>query len=246
MSCRCTADRLPQAFVTPSLTRRLGLPLIPLSCLFIRASVQTYHMFLATHLPSPLPPSSQTSLSVDAATTSSPAMNAALHHLDTVIRNALGRSVHGNPYNATADGLGLGGRPASATLIGPWSSDDLIAGLTMVVVFFLAFIVLLLVKLVLGMALLRYSRNRYADMKAKEHAVATGKAEPESYDAKGKRVGGHSQVEIGDDRRRWIFADDPDGLRKLRDKERRDAAKLKKDMDLGSVKRYEMIAKRIW
>jgi hypothetical protein len=46
-----------QAFVTPSLTRRLGLPLLLLLCLFIRASVQIYNMFLATHLPTPLPPS---------------------------------------------------------------------------------------------------------------------------------------------------------------------------------------------
>jgi len=41
--------------MTPSLTKRLGLAVIPLSCLFIRASIQTYHMLLSTHLPMPMP-----------------------------------------------------------------------------------------------------------------------------------------------------------------------------------------------
>jgi len=232
-----------QAFVTPALTRRLGLPLLPLCCLFIRASVQTYHTFLATHLPLPVAPSTQTSLSLESAAAAaappSPAMAAALDRLDLVIRNALGRSVYGLPGNATADSLGV-------TRLGPWSSDDVIAALTMVVVFFIAFLVLLVVKLLLGMALLRYARNRYARMKALEAAVAAGKAEPESFEAKGKRVGAFAGVEVGEDRRRWIFADDPEGLRKLREKEARDAKKGKKELELGNINRYEMVAKRIW
>ena len=48
-------DYYTTAFADQNLTRRLGLPVIPLSCLFIRASVQTYHMFLATHMPLPIP-----------------------------------------------------------------------------------------------------------------------------------------------------------------------------------------------
>jgi len=228
-----------QAFVTPSLTRRLGLPLLPLCCLFIRASVQTYHMFLATHLPMPLPPSTHTSLSVESAAAPSPAMAAALDRLDAVIRNALGRTVHGRPYPATAGD--------SVVRFGPWSSDDLIAALTMVVVFFLAFLVLLVVKLLLGMALLRYARNRYAKMKAKEHEVASGRADPDVFEAKGKRVGAHAEVEVGDDRRRWIFADDPEGLRKLREREQREGGrKGKKEIELHTINRYDMVAKRIW
>ncbi len=195
-------------------------------------------MFLATHIPSPLPPSVQTSLSVESAAPSSPAMAASLEHLDTLIRNALGRAVYGTPYNSTAE--------YAVTKLGPWTSDDLIAGLTMVVVFFITFLVLLLAKLLLGMALLRYSRNRYVRMKAEERAVAAGQAEPESFEAKGKRVGGYGKVEVGEDRRRWIFHDDPEGLKKLRDKERRESGKGKKEMDLNTITRYEMIAKRIW
>ncbi len=220
------------------MTRRLGLPLLPLCCLFIRAAVQTYHMFLATHLPMPLPPSTQTSLSVESATATSPAMAAALDRIDLVIRNALGRAVYGYPYNATG--------AAAVTKFGPWTSDDLIASLTMVVFFFIAFLVLLVFKLLLGMLLLRYSRNRYARMKAMEQAVAAGTAEPQSFEMAGKRVGSYGQVEVGEDRRRWLFGDDPEGLRKLREKEQRDANKGKKEIDLGSISRYEMIAKRIW
>ncbi len=71
-----------------------------------------------------------------------------------------------------------------------WTSDDVIAAVTMVVVFLLLFLFLLVLKLLLGMALLRYTRNRYARMKATEHAIATGKAERQPVDIKSKRVGG--------------------------------------------------------
>jgi ABC-type siderophore export system fused ATPase/permease subunit len=138
--------------------------------------------------------------------------------------------------------------PFPRTFLG-WTSDDLIAALTMVVVFLLIFLVLLVVKLVLGMVLLRYSRDRYARMRAHEAAVAAGKAEREVYDASGKRVGGYGQVEVGDDRRRVIYGDDTDGLRKARDRERKMEAKAAgrgEEKDWSSVQRYEMIAKRIW
>ncbi|KAK0640633.1 eukaryotic membrane protein family-domain-containing protein [Cercophora newfieldiana] len=239
-------DYYTNAFVTPSLTRRLGLPLLPLSCLFVRASVQIYHMFLATHIPTPLPPSSHTSLSIESATPS-PAMLATLDRLDHLIRNALGRAVYG-PYADGVAGEGDPSAPGNVTRLWlRWTSDDVIAALTMVVVFLLLFLVLLVMKLILGMVLLRYSRDRYARMKAAEHAVATGKAEKESYDSKGKRVGGYGQVEVGEERRRWIFADDPEGLRKTKEKEKRaEKGGGDKDKDLGRISRYEMVARRIW
>ncbi|KAK4097720.1 DUF747-domain-containing protein [Parathielavia hyrcaniae] len=251
-------DYYTNAFVTPSLTRRLGLPLLPLSCLFIRASVQIYNMFLATHLPTPLPPSSHTSLSVDNAPTPSPAMLAALDRLDNLIRTALGRSVFGYPY-AAADFLQNGTTTTTVTAFSklsnllPFTSDDCIAALTMVTVFLLLFLVLLVVKLLLGMVLLRYARDRYARMKVKEHAVAAGRAERESFDAQGRRVGGYGQVEVGEERRRWIFGEDVDGLKKAREKGRRAAddgglaeREKEKEKDFGRVMRYEMVARRIW
>ncbi|KAI8183391.1 Endoplasmic reticulum membrane protein 65 [Colletotrichum sp. SAR 10_86] len=228
-------DYYTNAFVTPSLTRRLGLAVIPLSCLFIRASVQTYHMFLSTRIPTPLPESTQTSLSVESATPSSPVMVAALDRLDTLLRDALGRAVYGYPY--ASPGL-------KARSWWSWTSDDVIAAVTMIVVFFIAFLVLLVIKLMLGMILLRYSRNRYAKMKRKEHLVATGQEERESYDAKGKRVGGYGHIEVTEDRRRWIHADEKEGLKG--GKGRVQKAEKPPESDYNGVYRYEMVAKRIW
>ncbi|PQE30285.1 hypothetical protein CJF32_00008185 [Rutstroemia sp. NJR-2017a WRK4] len=215
-------DYYTNAFVNQNLVKRLGLPVIPLSCLFIRAAFQTYHMFLATHLPPPLP-STATSLSVE----SSPATTAALEHFDTIIRKALGRSTFGLP------------NPNSTT---PWflpSADDVIASITMIVFFLGAFFVLLAFKLVLGMVLLKFARDRYSTMKKREHR---------SYDTGGKRVGGWGMVEVDDDKKRWIYDDDPETLKKLREKERaaRDKEKVGAVQDFSKISRYEMAAKRIW
>ncbi|KAI1820684.1 DUF747-domain-containing protein [Xylaria intraflava] len=227
-------DYYTNAFSAPSLTRRLGLPLLPLSSLFIRASFQVYHMFLATHIPSPMP-TSTAELSVESSTPSSAAMVAAFEQLDTLIRHALGRAVY--PHESSQDQ--------------PWwsfSSDDVIALLTMLVFFFLAWIVLLIIKLLLGMLLLRYSHQRYTMMRLKEHAIATGKAEYENFSQPGQRVGAFSSVEIGDERRKWIYEDDPDGLARMRERERKTQEKFKEKGDdgLAKVVRYEMVAKRIW
>ncbi|ODA80842.1 hypothetical protein RJ55_03802 [Drechmeria coniospora] len=221
-------DYYTNAFVAPSLTRRLGLAVIPLSCLFIRASIQTYHMFLSTHIPMPAPPSTQTSLSEESATPTSPAMMAALNRFDTLLRTSLGRATFGYPY----------GSPLNSRRWYSWTSDDVIAALTMVVVFFIAFLVLLMLKLLLGMVLLKYARNRYSAMKQKEALIARGLAEPESYDAQGSRVGGRADVEVGEDKRRWINVDKTEGLTRNKDAGGKG--------EYQGVWRYEMVAKRIW
>ena len=214
-----------QAFADQNLTRRLGLPVIPLASLFIRASVQTYHMFLATHMPLPVP-SSGTSLSVESATTSNPAATAALHHIDHVVRRALGRST-----------FGAGALPSSSD--SRWTTDDVIAFGTMVLFFSVLFLVLLAFKLLLGMCLLSFARKRYKGMKEREHV---------SVHADGKRVGGWGVVEVSEDKRRWIYKDDPEGARRLR--EREEAARRGDGTGdgeaFGAVSRYSMVAKRIW
>lgn len=230
-------DYYTNAFMTPSLTRRLGLAVIPLSCLFIRASVQTYHMLLSTHLPMPMPESTQTSLTQESAVPSSPAVIAALNRFDTLIRDSLGRATYGYPY-----GSPLNSRPWYS-----WTSDDAIAAVTMIVVFFIAFLVLLILKLLLGMVLLKYSRNRYARMKQAEHLVAQGQAERDTYETPGsKRVGGFGHVEVGDDRQRWIHADKNEGLKGGKGPSGSSVKIKKPDGDMESVSRYEMVAKRIW
>ncbi|CAN8097744.1 unnamed protein product [Discula destructiva] len=244
-------DYYTNAFVAPSLTRRLGLPLLPLSTLFIRSSFQTYRMFLAVHMPAPLPTSTHTSLSVESATSTSPAVTAAIERLNHMIRHALGRSVYGLEDGATAGNATLTFTGTGKFSWVSLSTDDAIALTTLLLVIFTVWLVLLILKLVLGMVLLRYSRDRFARMKMKEHAVAAGKAEKESFDAKGgKRVGGFGAVEVGDERRGWIYADDPEGLKRAREWERKMEEKREKggdgDRDLGGVMRYEMVAKRIW
>ncbi|KAM6532696.1 hypothetical protein FALCPG4_005747 [Fusarium falciforme] len=225
-------DYYTNAFMTPSLTRRLGLAVIPLSCLFIRASIQTYHMLLSTHLPMPIPNSTQTSLSEESAAPSSPAMIAALNRFDTLIRDSLGRATYGYPY-----GSPLNSRPWYS-----WTSDDFIAAVTMIVVFFIAFLVLLILKLLLGMVLLKYSRNRYAKMKQAEHQGRT-----ETYDTPGgRRIGGFGHVEVGEERQRWIHADKNEGLKGGKGPGKRVEKAEKKRDDFEGVMRYEMVAKRIW
>lgn len=209
--------------------------MIPLSCLFIRASVQTYHMFLSTKIPMPMPQSTQTSLSEESATPSSPAVIAALSRFDALIRDSLGRATYGYPY-----GSPLNSRPWYS-----WTSDDFIAALTMVVVFFMAFLVLLIVKLLLGMLLLQYARNRYAKMKRKDREVALGQADRDVYETQGRRVGCRPEVEIGEDRQRWINADASEGLPGAK-RVGEDQKKRKTSGDYQGVFRYEMVTKRIW
>ncbi|TVY47879.1 Endoplasmic reticulum membrane protein [Lachnellula occidentalis] len=216
-------DYYSNAFVNQNLVKRLGLPVIPLSCLFIRSSVQTYHMFLATHVSTPVP-STATALSVESAT-ASPATMAALEHFDNIIRNALGRSTFGIPH------------PESLNRWYLPSADDAIAALTMLIFFLGAFLVLLACKLVLGMLLLKFARNRYQTMKTREH---------QNYDMDGKRIGGWGMVELEEEKRRYFFEDDPETLKKLKEKERLAKEKAAAGQDFSKISRYEMSAKRIW
>jgi hypothetical protein len=220
-------DYYSNAFSDPNLTRRLGLPVIPLSCLFVRAAIQTYHMFVAMHMPPPLPATS-TSLSSDPA--SSPATTAAFAHIDQIFRRALGHS-----------SFGAGIPSQSWYHYSSWSIDDLIAGSTMLIVFLVVYLIFLAFKLILGMLLLIVARKRYHGMQERELMnVETG----------GKRIGGWGVVDVDDDKRRQIYDDDPETLKRLR--ERDEKAKKKEDQErergtsFGHVSRYTMVAKRIW
>jgi hypothetical protein len=220
-------DYYSNAFSDANLTRRLGLPVIPLSCLFVRAAIQTYHMFVAMHMPPPMPATS-TSLSSDPA--SSPATTAAFAHIDQIFRRALGHSSFG------------AGAPSQPWYhYSSWSIDDLIAGSTMLIVFLVVYLIFLAFKLILGMLLLIVARKRYHGMQERElMSVETG----------GKRIGGWGVVDVDEDKRRHIYEDDPETLKRLR--ERDEKAKKKEDQErergtsFGHVSRYTMVAKRIW
>ena len=119
--------------------------------------------------------------------------------------------------------------------------DDVIAFAMLVLVVLIAFLVLLAVKLVLGMLLLSFARRRYQGMKEREGAIV---------DTAGRRVGGWGVVEVDDDKKRWIYHDDPAGASAAREREtatrERAAGKGQSDGSFGSVSRYTMAAKRIW
>ncbi|KAK0249295.1 hypothetical protein LTR91_000440 [Friedmanniomyces endolithicus] len=219
-------DYYSHAFVDQNLTKRLGLPVIPLSCLFMRACVQTYHMFLATHALVPLP-SMGTSVSLDTdATTISPTTTAALRHVDEVFRRALGRST-------------FGAGSAAGGFFSRWSIDDAIAFGTMITVFLALFLILLSLKLLLGMLLLSYARNRCSHMEERERQSTVN--------ADGKRAGIGALTEVDESKRKWIYHDDMDGLRVLKEKEQRGRKQNREKGDgLEAVDRYMMAAKRIW
>lgn len=218
-------DYYSNAFSEQNLMRRLGLPVIPLTCLFIRATLQTYHMFLATNI-------SFTPIITYATTVSlepSPSVSSpVLARLDQVVRQALGRSSFGG---------------GSSLYNWIWTVDDAIAFATMVTFFLVVYLLLLAFKLALGMVLLGIARRRYKGMRAREQekVVETGS----------RRVGGWGAVEVGDDRRKIIYADDPDGLKAMREREskgkkKEDEGKAKGNKDFDGVERYRMVAKRIW
>jgi len=218
-------DYYSNAFAEQSFTRRLGLPVMPLACLFIRAALQTYHMFLVTTVSTPAM-SSVTGLSLDSSVTPSPIIS----QIDRVLRSALGR------FSSDGGSFAHG-------LVWTWTLDDGIALATMVVFFLALYLLLLAFKLGLGMVLLGLARGRYRGMKKREQeqVVETG----------GKRVGGCGLVEVGEERRRWIYDGDAEGLNTMRNGEAKAKEKGKEGISNGNrglegVHRYSMVAKRIW
>ena len=252
-----TKDYYTNAFGDQNLTRRLGLPVIPLSCLFFRVSVQTYKMFLAASLPQ--------------------------HPSSTAVEGTSLSSIH-NQYAPAPmpSGPPLTLRtiiPSSAAHIGAFFRSALTNAMPTpaqsvyiftTVLLLLLFIVLLILKLLLGMGLLAYSRSRYKAMKGTETgpphqqyqnhhnnnhqpasangtAETTGPPRGRDYTVEGaRRFGGWGMVEVNEDKRRWIYADDPEGLKGLRAYEEKERKVGAKELNMDHVQRYEMVAKRIW
>ncbi|RPA96786.1 DUF747-domain-containing protein [Choiromyces venosus 120613-1] len=202
-------DYYSHAFADQNLTKRLGLPVIPLACLFIRASLQTYQMFLATQVPLPMP-STTTSLS---ESHTSRTTTEALTNIDVLLRRALGHY------------------PTSL----PSSLPDNLVATAMLLIFFIGFfLVFLAIKIVLGICLLSFARRRYKGMKDRERMnFLTG----------ARRVGGFGAIEVNEDQKKWIYADDPEGERLARE---RDSRPIPPGPGLETVRRYSMAAKRIW
>ncbi|KAJ9607238.1 hypothetical protein H2200_008310 [Cladophialophora chaetospira] len=214
-------DYYTNAFGDQNLTKRLGLPVIPLSCLLIRASVQTYKMFMAAWLPS-TPSSSTTSL-------------ASIHeHYSSSARGAMPMTTS-TAISHTLDDI-IAYIPSSL------KTTALVTHMTTILVFLLFFLILLAVKLVLGMLLLSFARSRYRSMKLRER-------NPIYHVDGGRRVGGWGVVEVDDDKRRWIYEDDAAGHKNWKEREEKEKKNKERGNGVESfekVKRYEMVAKRIW
>lgn len=218
-------DYYTNAFGDQNLTKRLGLPVIPLSCLMIRAGFQTYQMIVASWVPAPSANDAATLASIHqvySTTRPTPTSTAALlvRKMD-VILSSLPTAI---------------------------SNPRITSYLTTTLVLLLMFLVLLVCKLTLGMGLLAFSRARYRDMKERE---LTGN--PTYHVEGGKRVGGWGVVEVDDEKKRAIYEDDPAGLNALRVKESKERARREGEREKGyemsgleKIRRYEMAAKRIW
>ncbi|KAJ5550058.1 hypothetical protein N7535_001999 [Penicillium sp. DV-2018c] len=235
-------DYYTNAFGEQNLTRRIGLPVIPLSCLFFRVSVQTYQMFLAALLPhnpssTAIEATSLTSIHNHYAPPPAPSappftfstiLPASAAHVSALFRTLLENAI-----------------PSPAQSVHIFTAIFLLTG----------FVVLLILKLLLGMLLLAFARSRYRKTKIESerrqsahHGGGEGGGTPRvrDYDVEGsQRVGGWGVVEVGEEKRKLIYADDPEGLRRVKEKEEKDKSK-DEVFSVDHVQRYEMIAKKIW
>lgn len=145
---------------------------------------------------------------------------------------------------------------------------------------------LLALKLVLGMVLLKFARDRYRGMKKREveslssqpsqppHSSQHQPSQPsqnpsqnqsksenqsqnqpqpqpqkekENFNTEGKRLGSWGMTELDDDKKRWIYDDERDTLRVMREKEAKWREKSERMglQEFAKISRYEMV-KRIW
>ncbi|KPI39443.1 Endoplasmic reticulum membrane protein 65 [Cyphellophora attinorum] len=218
-------DYYTNAFGDQNLTKRLGLPVIPLSCLLIRTGVQITKMFMSSWATS------------SASNNASPS----LASIQEAYASSRGPVAVSTPAAIVykIDEL-LGGYPSAI------ANSSVTSYVNTALIAIIIFLVALAIKLILGMILLAFARNRYRSMKEREK-------EPIYHVEGGRRVGGWGVVEVDEDKRRSIYDDDPDGLRALQEREARDKAKRESHRGAGvavdsfdRVRRYEMVAKRIW
>ncbi|KAL2858011.1 eukaryotic membrane protein family-domain-containing protein [Aspergillus pseudoustus] len=248
-------DYYTNAFGDQNLMRRLGLPIIPLSCLFFRVSVQTYQMLLAALIPQSPSLSPSSSVAVEATS------------LATIHSHYVPAGAVPSPPITLRTILPVTAAHAEAWfrqfLANAMPSPAQSVYIFTIVLILTGFILLLILKLLLGMVLLVYARSRYKSMKQREMELATpplssstsanaseGTAAPRARDyvvEGSRRVGGWGTVEVNEDHRRWIYLDDPEALRKLTEKEgQKSKGSRGDDLHLDHVQRYEMAAKRIW
>jgi hypothetical protein len=249
-------DYYTNAFADQNLTKRLGLAVIPMACLFFRVSVQTYQMFLQALLPSPV------------SSTSHSASLTAIHEHYSNLPHPSASPVPFTMHTMMSSSLDWLSRMVNTVVENAVPSPVQSVTFFTIVLVITGYLILLTLKLLLGIILLSFSHSRYISMKDREQ-----KQEREQNQAKlssssvtqtsqqqkqqapsgqgfvvegARRYGGWAVVEVDDDKRRWIYVDDPEGLRKLKDRDNNAAVKDINTTSFESVMRYEMAAKRIW
>lgn len=258
-------DYYTNAFSDQNLTKRLGLAVIPMACLFFRVSVQTYQMFLQALLPSP------------ASSTAHSASLTAIHEHYSNLSHASASPVPFTVHTMMSSSLDWLSRMVNTVVENAVPSPVQSVTFFTIVLVITGYLILLTLKLLLGIILLSFSHSRYRAMKEREQkkereqtqaklsslsSSSTQLSQQQQQQQKqqapsgqgvviegARRFGGWAVVEVDDDKRRWIYVDDPDGLRKLKDREERDNNPAAKDISTTSfegVMRYEMAAKRIW
>ena len=187
-------------------------------------------MFIATQTQAMQYPLSSHEITLSTQSTvesPSAATMAAFAHIDRVIKQTLGWSTFG---------VGSG---KSLLRLQMWSSDDMIMLGTTLTFFLIAYLVLLALKILLGICILTFARQRYRRM--------SRKGGNESYNTGGKKNGGWGSVDVNEEKRTWIYADDPDGANAIREREARATEKDSRGApSLDDVSRFSMVSKRIW
>ncbi|KAH8705051.1 eukaryotic membrane protein family-domain-containing protein [Talaromyces proteolyticus] len=250
-------DYYTNAFANQNLTKRLGLAVIPMACLFFRVSVQTYQMFLQALLPT------------NASSTEHSAALTAIHEHYSNLPHPSPSQVPFTVNTVVSSSFDWLSRMVNIVVENAVPSPVQSVTFFTIVLVLSGYLILLTLKLTLGILLLSFSRSRYKAMKDREQdeyfnsndkpsSISSSSGQPQRQQQKpssqgfvvegGRRVGGWGVVEVDQDKRRWIYADDPDGLRKLKEREERDKNTVKDagTLSFESVKRYEMAAKRIW
>ncbi|KAK9329180.1 eukaryotic membrane protein family-domain-containing protein [Lipomyces starkeyi] len=207
-----------------NLTKRIGVPLIPLVCVFVKSTTQTAQLIISNH-----------SFQIPTRTVA-----AFVPGYDD-----------GNEL-ASPSATGYGSNKSASALVLEYATSYMMSTIEISLylgILLAIFAIFVLLRLVLGTMLLEYCFHRldiqqFKDAKARQNPVSSGSGKPFADErVKGERKGGA-----------WGLIDMGDGIReevnKL-DEEDKEEVEMqqknkKKYVDLQEVERFKMVAKRIW
>ncbi|KAK9244808.1 eukaryotic membrane protein family-domain-containing protein [Lipomyces tetrasporus] len=207
-----------------NLTKRIGVPLIPLVCVFVKSTAQTAQLIMPSR-----------SFLIPTRTVA-----AFVSGYDD------GREL------ARPHPTGFGGNESMSALVLEYATSYMMSTIEVCLylgILFVIFSMFVLLRLVLGSLLLEYSRHRldiqqFKRAKARQYPTSSGSERPFADEqVKGERKGGA-----------WGLIDMSDGIRDQVNKpddddkheEQKQQQKNKVSTDLQGVERFQMVAKRIW